>query len=50
MFVEAMPFMKEGSTFGIIDIYTKFEEHSFDRELQKQATYVNEMKYTVKDT
>ena len=49
MFVEAMPFMKEDCTFGVLDIYIKFEEHSFDRELQKQATYVNEMKYTVKD-
>ena len=50
MFVEAMPFMDAGSAFGVLDIYVKFEEHSFDRELQKQATYVNEMKYTVKDT
>ena len=50
MFVEAMPFMDAGSAFGVLDIYVKFEEHSFDRELQKQATYVNEVKYTVKDT
>ena len=41
--------MKEGSTFGILDIYTKFEEHSFDREMKKQVTNVNEGKYIVKD-
>jgi len=35
MFVEAIPFLKEGSHFGILDIYDKFEEHSFDRELAK---------------
>ena len=40
--------MKEGSTFGILDIYTKFEV--LDRELKKQATNVNEGKYIVKDT
>ena len=48
MFVEAMPLMKEESTFGVLDIYEKFEEHSFDRELKKQTTYVNEAKYSVK--
>ena len=35
MFVEAMPLMKEESTFGVLDIYNYFEEHSFDRELAK---------------
>ena len=49
MFVEALPLIQGESTFGILDIYEKFEEHSFDRELRKQTTYVNEMKYIVKD-
>ena len=49
MFVEALPLIKGDSKFGIIDVYEKFEEHSFDRELRKQTTYVNEIKYTVKD-
>ena len=43
MFVEALPLVKEGSTLGVIDIYEKFEEHSFDRELRKQVKYVNEI-------
>ena len=49
MFVEALPLIKEDSNLGVLDIYEKFEEHSFDRELRKQVTYVNELKYTVKD-
>ena len=49
MFVEALPLIKGESTFGVLDIYEKFEEHSFDRELRKQTTYVNEIKYTVKN-
>jgi len=35
MFVEALPLMKKDSIFGVLDIYEKFEEHSFDRELRK---------------
>jgi len=35
MFVEALPLMEDGSNFGVLDIYEKFEEHSFDRELRK---------------
>ena len=49
MFVEALPLIKGESTFGVLDIYEKFEELSFDRELRKQTTYVNEIKYTVKN-
>jgi len=50
MFVEALPLVPENATLRIIDIYDKFEEHCFDRELKKQETYVNEIKYTVKKT
>ena len=49
MFVEALPLVKNGASIGILDIYEKFEEHSFDRELRKQITNINELKYTVKD-
>ena len=49
MFVEALPLMKGDFDFGVLDIYEKFEEHSFDRELRKQTSYVNEIKFTVKD-
>ena len=49
MFVEALPLVKDDKSFGILDIYEKFEEHSFDRELRKQTTNVNETKFTVKD-
>ena len=50
MFVEALPLIKENSNFSILDIYEKFEEHSFDREQRKQTTCVNDLKYKVKDT
>ena len=49
MFVGALPLMEDGSHFKVLDIYDKFEEHSFDRELKKQTTNVNELKYIVKD-
>ena len=35
MFVEALPLVNEGSALSIIDIYEKFEEHTFYRELRK---------------
>ena len=35
MFVEALPLIQRESNFGVLDIYEKFEEHSFDRELRK---------------
>ena len=35
MFVEALPLLGGDSNFGVLDIYDKFEEHSFDRELRK---------------
>jgi len=35
MFVEALPLVKDDKNIGILDIYEKFEEHSFDRELRK---------------
>ena len=35
MFVEALPLVKDEKNIGILDIYEKFEEHSFDRELRK---------------
>ena len=35
MFVEALPLVKDNKNIGVLDIYEKFEEHSFDRELRK---------------
>ena len=35
MFVEALPLVNEGSALSIIDIYEKFEEHAYERELRK---------------
>ena len=36
MFVEAIPLINEKSKIEILDIYEKFEEHSFDRELRTE--------------
>ena len=49
MFVEVLPLTQEYLKISTLDIYEKFEDISFDRELRKQTTYVNEMKYTIKD-
>ena len=49
MFVEALPLIHREQNLGILEIYTKFEEHSFERELQKQITYVNDLKHIVKN-
>ena len=35
MFVQTLPLLKDDTALGILDIYEKFEEISFDRELQK---------------
>ena len=49
MFVEVLPLTQEYLKISTLDIYEKFEDISFDRELRKQTTYVNEMKYSIKD-
>ena len=48
MFVEALPTLSAKNSIGLIELYDGFSEYSFDRELRKQQTNIQTMKYEVK--